>query len=108
MPQAARLGDEIRGHVPSHAGHLCSGHDVIGEETIGVSNVRINGRPAIVVGDGGTTNCGCDGKGFTNIQGSSTVRIEGQPAVRVGDSVDIHHQSIGRVTTGSPNVRIGG
>jgi uncharacterized Zn-binding protein involved in type VI secretion len=114
MPGAARVGDTIKGHVGHHANHMiapltpCNGHDVVGVETTGVPNVRINGRPAIVVTDGGTTNCACDGQGFTNVQGSSRVRITGRSAVRIGDRVDIHGQGTGTVVTGSANVRIGG
>lgn len=118
MPAIARVGDTIKGHVGHHAGHAirwtsygpiyCSGHDVSGVETAGVPSVRVNGIPVIVVNDTGTTNCPCDGRGFTNIAGSSTVRINGRAVVRVGDRVDIHSQGSGVVVSGEKTVQIGG
>lgn len=118
MPAIARVGDAITGHVGHHAGHViewtddgpiyCSGHEVSGVETTGVPSVRVNGIPVIVVNDTGTTNCPCDGKGFTNIVGSSSVRINNRAVVRVGDRVDIHGQGVGTVTSGEETVQIGG
>lgn len=85
----------------------CSGHSVTGMQTSGQSKVLIGGKPAAVVGDGGTSNCSCDGKGYTNVQGSSKVFINGKPAVRLGDKVNIHGQGTGVMTSGSSKVNFG-
>lgn len=114
------VGDQMTGHVGHHAGHVdhyetdsdgdripiyCSGHQVSGQQTTGQSKVRIQGKPVAVVGDQGTTDCACDGLGYTNIVGSGKVRINGRGVVRKGDSVSIHDQGTGTMTTGSDKVR---
>ncbi|WP_422661739.1 PAAR domain-containing protein (plasmid) [Paenibacillus sp. EC2-1] len=123
MPGAARVQDSMGGSVGHHAGHIigydydseghaypiyCSGHSVSGTETSGSSKVFVNGLPAARRGDGGTSDCPCDGAGYTIVGGSSKVFIQGSAAARVGDQVDIHGQGSGNMTSGSSKVIIGG
>lgn len=129
MPKACTVSHSMSGNVKHHAGHIigyreectgsgedevcvqvpiyCTGHSVSGKQTKGQSKVMIQGKPAAVVGDSGSSTCPCDGKGYTNVQGSSKVFINGKPAVRLGDKVNIHGQGSGNMTSGSSKVYFG-
>jgi uncharacterized Zn-binding protein involved in type VI secretion len=93
--QAARVGDN---HVCPLVTELVphGGGPVLPP---GVSNVRIGGKPAAVVG----TPVQCKGPLDSIIKGSSTVRIGGKPAARLGDATT--HG--GTITSGCANVIIG-
>lgn len=110
----------MAGRVGHHAGHIiayepdgqggqvpvyCSGHDVTGEQTTGQAKVRIQGWAVSVVGDGGITDCPCDGLGYINTTGSAKVRIQEKGIVRQGDTVSIHGQGTGTMISGSTKVR---
>lgn len=116
LSNVVTVGHQMKGSVGHHAGHVdhydsegrpvyCSGHAVTGVQMTGQAKVRIQGKPVAVVGDGGTTDCRCDGQGYTNSGGSAKVRIHGKGIVRVGDPVNIHGQGTGVMTTGHPKVR---
>ena len=118
--KAVRIGDTIAGRVNSHNQHnvgwtegdkpspiFCNGHSVTGQQTVAASKTYIEGRLAVRQGDTGTTNCPCDGRGYTVTGGSSKVFIEGKPAARNIDSVDIHGAGTGKFTTSSQKVYIG-
>lgn len=114
------MGDRIAGRVNSHNRHIvgwtdgddpspifCSGHSVTGQQTVAASKTYIEGKLAVRKGDTGTTNCPCDGRGYTVTGGSSKVFIEGIPAARNTDRVDIHGAGSGNFTTSSQKVYIG-
>lgn len=126
MAQACTVLHKMTGKVGHHGNHItgyrtetddegnetkipiyCSGHSVSGTQTKGQSKVMIQGKPAAVVGDSGTSTCPCDGQGYTNVQGSSKVFINGKPAVRLGDKVNIHGQGAGSMMSGSSKVNFG-
>lgn len=96
MPAAAKLNDthicpkSEPGPTP-HVGLLISQ---------GAANVKINGLPAARKGDQAL----CVGPPDKISGGSSTVFINGKSAARKDDSTD--HG--GMITSGSPNVNIGG
>lgn len=95
MPKAARLGD------------LGSGHECFPPSPAieGSSDIIINGRPAVRVGDAYVAHgCGnCIPHPRNAAEGSSTVNFNGRPAVRVGDGITCG----GKAQTGSGNVFIG-
>ena len=102
MPAATRKGD------------LCTGHNgwPARPSTQGSPNVKINGIPAVRVGDryakhgrwvpSGDDRVWSEHDGQLST-GSSSVRINGRAAGRVGDAVDCGS----KVAQGSPNVRFG-
>ena len=95
MPSASRKNDTGSGHgcfPPSNA-------------IEGSSNVSINGRPALRVGDALVSH-GCDKCSPHSRKvaaGSASVSINGKPAARVGDAVNCG----GAMASGSGNVNIG-
>ena len=107
MPQAARIGDrqtclmiEVDPNGKPYA------HDQGSLDSSGkVNSVFINGQLAAVQGD--TSSC-TDTLSFpiaTVSRGSASVFIQGQAAARFGDTTD--HPG-GSISSGSPNVNIGG
>jgi len=96
MPAAARVGDR---NVPH-----CSGHTM----AQGSSNVMINNRRAVRVGDLTTTHLlpgvPCPSHAAPVAKGSSSVFINGKPAARVGDAIS----GCTSIAQGSPDVFIGG
>lgn len=112
MPSAARLNDSVTGttagehtgHVPPHSPETFSG-----EISSGCSgNVFINGRPAATVGSATTERDSCCGASQGAVAaGSGKVFINGRPAARQGDALAAH-SGTGAVSSGSPDVIIGG
>ena len=118
--KAVRIGDAMQGGVSSHNRHIvgwtsekipspiyCSGHSVAGRQTTGAQKTYIEGMKAARLGDTGTTNCPCDGRGYTVESGSSKVFIEGKPAARNIDRLDIHGAGNGSFVSSSQKVFIG-
>lgn len=96
MPSAGRLGD-------NHTGHGCFPPTPCDK---GSSNVIVNGKPAMRVGDTFVTHC-CPNKGCHTpvlAKGSSTVIVNGRKFGRIGDKVACG----GAVMVGSSNVIVGG
>lgn len=108
MPSAGRLGD--LSFVP-HDQHHCPAcpHVCVGPAVQGSGNVRINGRPALRVGDHGIHAACCGTNLWSASVGSKTVFINGKNAHRVTD-IDAHCGALayGFLITGSTNVHIGG
>jgi len=106
MPGAARVGDKSQ--CPADA-HGCPGcpHSVIGPAVAGSTDVKINGRPAVRVGDPGIHAACCGPNTWTATKGSGTVFINGKPAHRQGDQ-DQHCGGVGQMVEGSTDVFIGG
>lgn len=98
MPPAHRKGD-------IGSGHGC--HFPPTQATGGSLDVRINGLPAMRVGDGYAAHSCSSGHagphGRALASGSASVFINGHPAGRIGDAVDCG----GSALTGSPDVFIG-
>lgn len=118
--KAVRVGDTMQGRVGSHNGHIigwtneetpspiyCNGHSVTGRQTIGAQKTYIEGMKAARMGDTGTTNCPCDGRGYTISNGSSKVFIEGKAAARNIDNLNIHGTGNGSFSSSSRKVFIG-
>ena len=93
---ASRVGD-------SHGGHGCFPPT---NAVRGSPNVKINGVPALRVGDPFVVHCcpknGCHTPAMAT--GSATVNINGLPAARIGDMTGC----TATVISGSSNVFIGG
>lgn len=91
----------------SRQGDTCTGHGAFPprQSTSGSSNVFINGKPALRVGDAWATHCdpspSCHAG--TQASGSATVFVNGRPLARIGDSVDCGSA----VAAGSANVFAG-
>lgn len=109
----------MSGKVEHHANHIigytggqnpqpiyCSGHSVTGAQSSGVSKFKVGGKPAAVETNKGTTDCACDGQGYTVDSGSSKFKVGGKPIARVGDSVDIHGHGTGKMTSGLNKFRV--
>lgn len=107
MKPAALLGHDIVG-VCIHGCLLCA-HPVAGKIIEGTSEkTKINFiGAALAMKSGGVHAACCGANRFKNIEGSKTVFIENKPAVRIGDAV-VTCGGVGKVTTGSSNVFIGG
>jgi len=90
----ARVGEVIGG--------LASFSNDTGKILDGSPNVFINGRPAALAHE---SSVGCDKHGIQRIaEGSSNVFINGRPVARKGDRSTCG----GKISSGSPNVFIGG
>lgn len=91
MGQISRIFDKCTGHGGFHPRISASGS----------SNVFVNGRPALRIGDKWIVHCRKDHcHPSTQCGGSSAVRINGKGAARVGDKVCCGSS----VMTGSGNV----
>ncbi len=93
---ASRLGD-------SHSGHGCFPPT---NSVRGSPNVKINGAPALRVGDQFVVHC-CPKNGChppTVATGSGSVNINGRAAARIGDKTGC----TATIISGSSNVFIGG
>lgn len=112
MPSAARLNDSVSGTTAGeHSGHITPHGPAgfSGEISGGCSGtVFINGRPAATAGSITVERDSCCGSsGGSVAAGSGSVFIGGKPAARVGDTLAAHSGS-GAVSSGSPDVIIGG
>lgn len=105
MPAASRLGDQSHAPADSHGCKSCS-HPVTGPAVTGSSDVIINGKPALRLGDTGVHKTCCGANQWKTVAGSATVFINGKPAVRLGDATQ-HCGGAGTVIEGSSDVLIG-
>lgn len=96
MAEAARVSDNHSCPMTNPDGSPHTGGPIIPP---GITNVRIGGQPAAVIGD----SCTCAGPPDSIAAGSGSVKIGGKYAARKGDST-IHG---GSITTGFPSVKIG-
>ena len=106
MPPQARLGDKSKVQPDAHGCPACP-HTCIGPAINGSPNVKVNGRPAIRVGDPGLHAACCGPNTFTTQTGSGTVFINGIAAHRKGDVVK-HCGGVGSMQEGSDDVMTGG
>jgi uncharacterized Zn-binding protein involved in type VI secretion len=106
MPKQARLGDKAKVPADSHNCTQCP-HTCVGPATEGSPTVKVNGKPALRVGDHGIHSSCCGSNTWQAKTGSATVFIDGKAAHRYGD-VDQHCGGIGQMIDGSDNVITGG
>jgi uncharacterized Zn-binding protein involved in type VI secretion len=119
LAQIATVGSLISGNVDHHNNHIlyyntiddgeglshqepvyCTGHSITGNQVSGLSKFLVGGKAIAVIGKTGSSNCACDGQGFTNTEGSSKFLMNGLPVCRLGDAVNIHGHGTGHITTG--------
>ena len=105
MSFQGRLGDKSFCSSDSHGCPSCP-HSVIGPAIQGSSNVIVNGRPALRMGDNGIHAACCSSNTWKAIEGCSSVLINGKNAHRLGDA-DKHCGGKGKLIEGSPNVIVG-
>lgn len=105
MQPAGRLGDKSKVPADAHGCPSCP-HDATGPATIGSSNVIINNRPALRVGDSGIHSTCCAANTWKAVAGAKTVFINGQSVHRKDDVVQ-HCGGTGKLIEGSSNVFIG-
>lgn len=95
MPQACRLSD-----IGSAHGCFPPTPAIVGSPT-----VKIDGKPALRVGDAlaphGCPDCPPHGRAVA--VGSPTVKVDGKPLARIGDAIDCG----GSMSTGSGTVAAG-
>ena len=106
MASLGRLGDLSQAMQDNHGCPGCP-HPVVGPAIAGSPDVNVNGRAALRVGDPGIHSACCGPNQWNALSGSSSVFINGKAAHRQGDNVK-HCGSLGRLTSGSPNVSAGG
>ena len=112
MASAARITDSIFGNDGGeHSGHILNPHPV-GPLTGYISscsfNVFINNLGAARIGDTTKEFDQCCGSSHGAVgQGSRTVYVNGIPFSRLGDRINPHHGAA-NITSGSPNVFVGG
>lgn len=104
MPGGARIGDKAQG-VDSHGCKRCS-HTVIGPAVQGSTDIIINGKPAVRLGDSGIHTGCCGPNTWKAAGGSSTVIMNGKPAFRLSDPT-IHCGGPGALITASSDVIVG-
>ena len=106
MPAAARVTDSTSGICD--IGAKCCSHGRNGACSNGSNNVFVNGLSAHRYSDEG--NCHCPHGGiFNTSEGSFSVFSNGLPMARAGDSTVCQGcGQMGRITSGSSNVFIGG
>ena len=106
MPAQARVSDIA--HCPA-CGHGCLScdHSVEGPCTAGSPDVMVNGLPAARMEDPGVHSSCCGSNKWVATGCSTSVFINGIGAHRLGD-VTTHCGGTGTMTTGSPDVMVGG
>lgn len=106
MPAQGHLGHKSQVPACAHGCPACP-HPCIGPATAGSPNVKVNGMPALRVGDNGIHGPCCAANTWVAAAGSGTVFINNQPAHRQGDS-GTHCGGTGMLAEGSTNVMTGG
>jgi len=106
LPAQARVGDIA--HCPSDS-HDClsCAHSVKGPCTAGSDDVLVNGLPAARETDPGVHESCCGDNTWVATGASMTVFINGLGAHRLEDETT-HCGGMGKMTTGSPDVIVGG
>ncbi len=105
MPNAGRLGDRAHAPADAHGCPACA-HPVTGPAVTGSSDVVINFKAALRVGDSGIHAACCGPNTWIATEGASAVLINGMPAHRLGDAT-AHCGGSGHLIDGSMDVFIG-
>jgi uncharacterized Zn-binding protein involved in type VI secretion len=106
MPPQGRVSDLAMAPADAH-GCLACPHPVTGPGKQGSPDVKVNGLPALRVGDPGMHAPCCGGNTWEAQMGSQTVFINGKAAHRMGDATR-HCGGVGTLVKGSPDVFVGG
>jgi len=106
MPEQGRVGGEALVRADSHGWPGCA-HTCVGPAVAGSSDVFVNKKPALRVGDPGVHSACCGPNTWKAAQGSTTVFFNGIPAHRLGDQT-AHCGGSGTLIVGSDNVIVGG
>lgn len=106
MSGQGRLGDKANVPVDAHGCPACP-HPGTGPAIFGSSDVIVNGRSALRLGDPGVHAACCAMNTWKADAGSLTVFINGKPSHRMSDRTR-HCGGIGQLIEGSPNVIVGG
>lgn len=107
VPSIGRVGDVASVALHSHGCPACP-HTGSGPALSGSPNVNVNSRGALRVGDPGVQAVCCGPNNWTAALGSTSVFINGKPAHRLGDAISHAFINTGWLTTGSPDVTVGG
>ena len=100
-----RLGDKASVVADSHGCPACP-HPGVGPAIVGSTDVIVNSRPALRVGDKGMHAACCGTNSWTAKAGALSVFINGKAAFRKTDPTQ-HCGGIGRLIGGSSNVIVG-
>ena len=76
-------GDWAHCPADNHGCPTCT-HDVIGRINSGSPTVKVRGKPAARLGDGGTHGACCGDNTFTVSEGDDQLLIDGKPAAKIG------------------------
>ncbi len=101
-----RLGDFSKVSADAHGCPACP-HTCLGPAIIGSPDVFVNSLPALRVDDIGVHAACCGPNMWLAKSGSATVFINSKPAHRK-DDIDQHCGGMGKMITGSHNVKTGG
>lgn len=105
MSHVGRVGDLAVSSCDTH-GRACCPHSVEGPAKIGSSDVLVNGRSALRIGDKGMHVGCCGANTWTAVEGSQTVIVNDRFIHRKGDDTS-HCGGVGHLASGSPNVFAG-
>ncbi len=106
MPGQGRIGDKAFCAACNHGCPICP-HPVQGPGIQGSTDVVVNGRNALRLGDPGVHSPCCFLNMWKADAGSSTVLINGKAAHRLGDKTK-HCGGTGNLVEGSADVIVGG
>lgn len=107
MPAASKLMDTAKADADAHGCPAGCPHTPIGPAMLGSANVFINMLPAVREQDTGLHAVCCGPNMWTATMGSKTVKVNGKGAIRK-DDMTTHCGGVGKMTSGSGNVNIGG
>ncbi|MCU0372529.1 MAG: PAAR domain-containing protein [Ignavibacteria bacterium] len=100
----ACVGDFVFCHACSHGCPACP-HEVVGTIGNGSSTVKVRGKSAARVGDGGMHIETCCGSNvFSIVEGDNELLIDGKPAAKIG-SMTQHCGGVGIITGENVNKR---
>lgn len=105
MPAAGRLGDKAQVQSDAHGCPACP-HTSVGPAILGSSDVFVNNKPVLRVGDNGIATPCCGPNIWSAQKGATTVLINNQNAFRKDDPSQ-HCGGSGKLIEGSPDVEIG-
>ena len=106
MPPQSRVGDDAFNPADAHGCPACP-HPVKGPGVQGSSNILVNGKPPLRVGDPGVHSACCGPNSWNVAKGSSSVFFNNIPAARLNDPTT-HCGGSGNLIKGSNDVLTGG
>ena len=106
MPPQSRVGDDAHCPADSH-GKPCCSHSVKGPGVKGSTNILVNGKEPLRIGDPGVHSACCGPNTWKVAAGSSSVFFNNIPAARFKNKT-VHCGGVGTLIQGSDNVITGG